>query len=505
MRFPAAVVAIIVVAITFSGCGSSVAGVGPPASIAAIEGTTAQTTVVGTAVAAPPGVVIKDAHAMPLAGVAVTFAITSGGGTLVGGTAVTSAQGTATTISWTLGTVAGANSVTATATGLSPVTFTATGSAGPPASATIAPADPIILAVGGTQQLSVIVADQYGNVIDRPSLSYSSNSNAVATVSPVGVIKGVSGGSTLITVVGAGAAKQITVIVGAHPTGSANTSIAGIAGRPFGIRVSNRYVVGVTQQDLNTVLLIGVSGNGVRTTSPVGMDPGDIVFDRAGTSAFVSGFNDGSVQRVNVANSQVAGAFSFGGNAYRLALSPDETRLYVSSNNNAGTLYVLDPTAMTQLSAATGSGAQGLALSANGSLLYTAAAGRVSRRTAATLAVTAFNDVGGIVQDVALSPDGTEVYVANESGWVDVLDATTLATRQRISIAGAPFGLAMAPDGTHLYATSALTGNVFVINRATRAIVRTINVGGVPRRVAFSPDGLTAFVANEGGWVDVIR
>jgi trimeric autotransporter adhesin len=67
-----------------------------------------------------------------VAGVTVTFAVTAGGGAVSPSTVVTNASGIATLTSWTLGTTAGANTVTASASGLtgSPVTFNATGTAG---------------------------------------------------------------------------------------------------------------------------------------------------------------------------------------------------------------------------------------------------------------------------------------------------------------------------------------------------------------------------------------
>ena len=86
--------------------------------------------------------IVTDANGNPVgSGVKVTFAVLSGGGTVAGGpvTALTNAAGIATlakaTNGWTLGTVAGANTLTATLTGSSPATtatFTATGLPGAP-------------------------------------------------------------------------------------------------------------------------------------------------------------------------------------------------------------------------------------------------------------------------------------------------------------------------------------------------------------------------------------
>jgi len=91
-----------------------------------------QSASVGAAVAIAPSVRVTDAKSKPVAGVSVTFAVATGGGSVTDASAMTDASGVATVGSWKLGIAAGTNTMTATSTGLtgSPVTFTATGSAG---------------------------------------------------------------------------------------------------------------------------------------------------------------------------------------------------------------------------------------------------------------------------------------------------------------------------------------------------------------------------------------
>src|SRR5205807_4465938 len=94
-----------------------------------------QTSVAGTAVSSPPSVIVKDANGNPVTGVAVTFAVAPGSGSVTGGSQTTNGSGIATVGSWTISATAGSNTLTATSGGLtgSPVTFTATGTAGPAA------------------------------------------------------------------------------------------------------------------------------------------------------------------------------------------------------------------------------------------------------------------------------------------------------------------------------------------------------------------------------------
>ena len=82
---------------------------------------------VGAAVSATPSVRVTDQRGAWMSGVAVTFAVASGGGSVTGGSATTNSAGVATVGSWILGATPGPNALTASAIGLPSVTFTATG------------------------------------------------------------------------------------------------------------------------------------------------------------------------------------------------------------------------------------------------------------------------------------------------------------------------------------------------------------------------------------------
>jgi adhesin/invasin len=101
------------------------------ASVIAIVAGDNQSATVGTAVPTAPSVKVTDASTNPLSGVVVTFAVASGGGTIspVNGQATTNASGIATLTSWTLGTTAGAQTLSASATGTGSATFHATANA----------------------------------------------------------------------------------------------------------------------------------------------------------------------------------------------------------------------------------------------------------------------------------------------------------------------------------------------------------------------------------------
>lgn len=105
-----------------SGPGTSVATSIAPNSV------TTLTAPPGTQVADLPSVLVKDASGAPMTGVPVTFAVTSGGGSISGASATTNSLGIATVGNWTLG-AAGGNTLSATTGALPPVKFTACGTA----------------------------------------------------------------------------------------------------------------------------------------------------------------------------------------------------------------------------------------------------------------------------------------------------------------------------------------------------------------------------------------
>jgi hypothetical protein len=123
VAFRSAAAALVLTAIACSGDKS----VGPPVPTSIVANTSTSLTAAAKSVVSPaPSVLVKDQNSEPVAGVTVSFVITSGGGSVTGASVATDASGIATVGSWTLGTSAGLNTLTATAGALTPVVFSAT-------------------------------------------------------------------------------------------------------------------------------------------------------------------------------------------------------------------------------------------------------------------------------------------------------------------------------------------------------------------------------------------
>src|SRR5207302_2274093 len=157
--------------VTFTAQGAA----GPATQIAGNAGS-GQAATVGTAVATPPSVIVRDQFANPVAGVAVTFATTGDNGTVDPATAVTTnANGVAAANSWTLGSAAKTDTLRVTASGLtgSPVTFTAAATAGGPSAAqsTVTAAPATITAGAGSSTITVTVRDANGNPVSGATVT----------------------------------------------------------------------------------------------------------------------------------------------------------------------------------------------------------------------------------------------------------------------------------------------------------------------------------------------
>jgi LysM repeat protein len=198
------------------GGGGGVAPAAPTAVVAASA--TTQSAVAGTAVAEAPAVRVTDQRGQAMAGVAVTFAVSSGGGALATTAATTNASGVATSTGWTLGAVAGQNSVTATVGSLAPVQFIATAQPRTPtaitATSAVTQSAPVGTAVA--EAPTVRVNDQSGQPLPGITVTF-------AVTGGGGTV-----GSTTATTSAAGLASAGSWTLG--PAAGANTVTATVAG-----------------------------------------------------------------------------------------------------------------------------------------------------------------------------------------------------------------------------------------------------------------------------------
>ena len=104
--------------------------------------------------------------------------------------------------------------------------------------------------------------------------------------------------------------------------------------------------------------------------------------------------------------------------------------------------------------------------------------------------------VGALPHGLAVTPDGSKVYVANKGeDTVSVIEtATRTVIRNPLTFGFEPLHLAISPQGDYVYITNSGTGRIAVLDAATNSVVDLVDVGAAPVAVAVAPDGTQVYV-----------
>ena len=196
---------------------------------------------------------------------------------------------------------------------------------------------------------------------------------------------------------------------------------------------------------------------------------GDAVLHPDGERLYVADMQAGVVYELNLDKGKVARQIRVGAQLYRVLVSSDGTRLYVS-NWGSSNISVIE--------------------AATGSVLATFAS-------------------GAHPSDMLLAPRGRLYVACANTNEVYVHDTETGAVRERISVAlhpksppgSTPNALALAPDGSRLYVANADNNVVAVITPGAveSRVEGFIPTGWYPTAVQVSADGRRLFVANGKG------
>ena len=203
-----------------------------------------------------------------------------------------------------------------------------------------------------------------------------------------------------------------------------------------------------------------------------------------------------------------------------IAIAPDGKTAYVT---DAGTNPIGH--AVTPINLATdkvgapipvGDGPEGIAVTPDGATVYVADTGAVITGQSGVIGstVTPFSaatgkagapiKVGNAPESLAVSPDGSVVYVANaNSESITPIGVATGAAAGSIAMPGPPQSIAFAKNGTTAWVTVALSalpkgGELVPIDTATGRAGTPIPLCKSPAGLAITPNGATAWVACTG-------
>lgn len=308
----------------------------------------------------------------------------------------------------------------------------------------------------------------------------------------------------------------------------------------------------------NTVDLIDLESNRSVATLPTGTGPHEIAVSPDGRTAVISNYGTreapgGSLTVVDVETRSVAGTVDLGrhtrphglawldgerlvvtteGTSHLLVVDPfsGEIQLEVETaqeishmvavshqperafvaNIGSGTVTVIDLVAGTKLAdLATGPGAEGIALSADGKEIWVTnrAADTLSIIDVESLVIESTVECPGFPIRVALTNDGELALVSvARSGEVVAVDAsshtevarakldlsalpesTTRLFGDRFGDSPVPVGLVISPDGRTAWVAATNADAVVIIDPATLAVKGMIQAGHEPDGMAYSP------------------
>jgi adhesin/invasin len=352
-----------------------------------------QSATAGSAVAIPPAAKVTDQFGNGISGVAVTFAVASGGGTVSPPPTtpiVTGAGGVATVTSWQLGATAGPNTLTASAAGLTTVTFSATGNSGTAKN---------LLMVSGDAQTDTIGATLLPYIVKVTDI----NSNPVPNIVVSWQVTGGGGTITLNSTTDASGQASATRVLGSVVgPASAQASVNGLTGSP--------QTFNATVHHGNAAQLFKSAGDGQSATvnTAVATAPKAQVTDRVGNA---------------IAGANVTFTLASGGGA----ISPATPATLVTDGSGFAQLtsWTLGPTAGSNTVTASSSGTPGATFSATGTpgpanagmstvvaataSITACSASCVAGSTASTITVTVKDQYSNVIQgaSVTISSSGS--------------------------------------------------------------------------------------------------
>jgi uncharacterized protein YjdB len=374
----------------------------------------------------------------------------------------------------------------------------------------------LVLSSGESQQVAAAVVDYLGQDIDvLEPIVWSSSDEAVATVSPTGLVTSVGPeGSAIITATMDTLTVSLGAFVGTPPAGERLATV------PF-----DEFPRGVTVTSTGRFFIAGYGGFASGTLPTLAfskqaalLGPGeDVVLNGSVTRAYLVG-----------TTVELNGRHPTGVVVMDLAANSPIDFLPVGLGRPSSGALSGDGTVLT---VGTDHGFERIDLAARKSLGGTAA-GHISKITHHPLKPLLYASGGvgvleldpktgeikrwwrGGVASHAVTSDGSKLYTVDFFGApINVID---LETGERVQLPGRFAGgdVVLSPDDRFLYVSlpsnhSVDGSKVFIVDPFSGALLRTIVLGGLSQRIAMSSDGI-AIVTNDGvpgtpGWVDFVR
>jgi YVTN family beta-propeller protein len=280
-----------------------------------------------------------------------------------------------------------------------------------------------------------------------------------------------------------------------------------LANRSYAAGISINGVAYISQSDLSSILRLNLQSHAVTDTITVGDTPTEMAFNSTGTRLYVTNQYSGSISVIDVASNTAVDAIPVGNRPFEVIVEPGDSILWTGKIDSLYGVRLATKKIIARFQI--GDVGNGVVI-AHDTLLYVS-----THRTGTVVEINLRNrtqgrtfSVGGVPQKLVVSPGGDELYIANESGYIQFWDLSTgTQIGSNLALPAAAYGMARRPTNGLLYVTSAYFGGgyIYVVDPVTRTLVHSAVVGGSTRHVVFNGRGSVGIVPNEGGWVDFLK
>jgi len=277
-----------------------------------------------------------------------------------------------------------------------------------------------------------------------------------------------------------------------------------VSGSPFDIALAPTDLALVTRGHAAAVDVLRLSPPRIVHSIHVGPVPTRVVPSARGDVAYVTSQFSEAIDVVDLALGRQTATLRVRGHPLGAVLSKDGQTLYVSTNRDRlVALAVSGRAAAREIPIPHGS--PQICMHPSGRRVYASGfrSGLIAEVEVPSLLPLRVFDVGGIVQDVAVTADGQTLYAANESGWLDAIHLASGKRCGRLQFDTAALGLALSADQADVVVGLLHAGRVVIVDRTSLAVRATLLTSGRPRLMATHAQG-GVLVVNEAGWVDFI-
>jgi YVTN family beta-propeller protein len=250
----------------------------------------------------------------------------------------------------------------------------------------------------------------------------------------------------------------------------------------------------------NNVSVIDPATNSVLTTITVGKYPVGIAVNPNGTLAYVTNMGDDNVSVIDTATNTVVKTYRVGSEPVGVAVTPDGGFVYVA-NFGTGTVSVINAvTGEVIKTIAVGDDPRDIMVNRSGTRVYVY--NEFDRSvsvidTATNTVVSTISGLSAVIGGVYLNPEGTKIYLLDETGKIMVIDALTHKVVDTITVPiGQVFGngLSVSPDQKLLYVI--YDNSVVQYNLVTKTSSSPIPIGVSASSVSISSDGKRLYVTS---------